>query len=125
MSMFCADGITSIGSTLVFFGGRLWGRGRLTAPPTASVEPHRHTHINATAANMNRHTPAITNTDCTTLQNQFYSPVGLLKLLWSYFLNSSLPFVLEFLSPSVSDCSLLVPVCLVNLKHTDTEKMHK
>lgn len=125
MSMFWADGVTSIGSTLVFFGGRLWGRGRLTAPPTASVEPHRHTHVNTTAANMKRHTPAILALTILRSKNQFSSPVGLLKLPWSYFLNSSLLFVLEFLSLSVSNCSLLFPICLVNLKHTDTEEMQE
>ncbi len=76
MSIFCAGGVRSIGSAFGFLEGRLWGRGRLLAPPTASVEPHRHTHINATTANMQRHTPAI-------LMNQASSPTRLLRFLCS------------------------------------------
>lgn len=57
--MFCAGGVISMGSSFGFLGGLLWGRGRLLAPPTASVEPHNDTHINTTTANMQCHTPAI------------------------------------------------------------------
>lgn len=57
--MFCAAEGTSTGLTFGFLGGRLWGLGRLLAPPTASLEPHRQTHIKKTTANMQRHTPAI------------------------------------------------------------------
>lgn len=53
MSMFGAGGVVSMGSTFGFLGGRLWGRGRLTAPPTATVEPNRD--INKTTIGRNRH----------------------------------------------------------------------
>lgn len=56
MFTICAGGVTAVGSTFGFLG-RLWGRGRLLAPPTASVESHRD--INTTTANMQRHNPAI------------------------------------------------------------------
>lgn len=48
-----AGGVTSMGSTFGFLGGRLWGRGRLTAPPTAAVEPNRD--INKTTTTSIRH----------------------------------------------------------------------
>lgn len=57
MSMFCAGGVTSARSTVGFLGRRLWGRGRLLAAPTASVEAHRDSSTRT--ANIQRHTPAI------------------------------------------------------------------
>lgn len=67
MSMSCSGWVRSIGVIFGFLGGRLWGRGRLLAPPTASAESQRYTHINITTASMQRHSPAIvslTNNSC-------------------------------------------------------------
>lgn len=61
MSTSCAGVVTSVGGSFGFLVGLL-GRGRLAAPPTASLTPHKHTHINAKVANKHCQTPAILKT---------------------------------------------------------------
>lgn len=111
--MFGAGGVTSMGSTFGFLGGRLWARGRLLAPPTASVEPHRDTHINATTANMQHQTPAI----LTMIVIIFFQWDCLGSCVLTFFLKSfPIPFVMPCLSsPSLS--ALYSQSALLNLKY--------
>lgn len=88
--MSCSGWVWSIGVIFGFLGGRLWGRGRLLAPPTASAESQRYTHINITTASMHRHSPAIvslTNNSCFCfigfLSTLLFLPSAVLFLLYS------------------------------------------
>lgn len=116
MSMFCAGGITSMGSTFGFLRGRLWGLGRLWAPPIIWVEPHEHRHINTTSANMHRHTAAIL-----AVKSQSSSG-GLFRFLSSYFSKLFSSFCIELSVPSVSVCSLLFLICFI---HPQTHTQNK
>lgn len=113
--MFCAGGVTSIGLIFGFLGGCLWGRGRLLAPPTASLEPHRHTHINRTTANMRRHTAAIL---ALTL---LHSRIRIIAQLFVFLL----PFVSQFSSFFYWIFCHLGLYLLFLICFTQPEEMHK
>lgn len=115
MSMFCAGGVASIGLIFGFLGGRLWGRGRLLAPPTASLEPHRHTHISTTTANMRRHTAAILTLTL------LHSRIRIIAQLFAF----SLPFVYQISSFFYWLVCPLGPCLLFLICFTQPEKMHK
>lgn len=111
MSMFCAGGVTSARSTFGFLGRRLWGRGRLLAAPTASVEAHRDSSTRT--ANIHRHTPAILLTMTVLFKRG-------LKCCCSNFLLTSFPLPLL-----LSVCNSTVPCLLYTISHTDSEELHK
>lgn len=111
-----AGGVTSMGSTFGFLGGRLWGRGRLTAPPTAAVEPNRD--INKTTTTSTRyHAAAILwilrdwfKWDWNVLVSNLFSTSLCLHCCISLFF------------PSV--CSQLVVSALLNLQY-GLQELHK
>lgn len=94
MSMSCSGWVRSIGVIFGFLGGRLWGRGRLLAPPTASAESQRYTHINITTASMQRHSPAIVSLTGKNLCSCYTPPFSFYKFLFLFYRFSVHPALL-------------------------------